>query len=43
VALEYGLVIGREKVLRAPPRAFALDYRVDGDVADPDLMQRYLP
>src|SRR5215210_1866463 len=43
VAFEYGLVIGGEKVLRAPPRAFALDHRVDRDVADPDLMQRYLP
>jgi hypothetical protein len=37
VTFEYGLVIGREEVLRPPPRAFALDHRVDGDVTDPDL------
>src|SRR5665213_3826444 len=35
--LEDGLVIGREEVLRPPPWALALDHRVDGDVADPDL------
>src|SRR5665213_2262282 len=35
--LEDGLVIGRKEVLRPPPRAFALDHRIDGDIADPDL------
>jgi len=35
--LEYGLVIGREEVLRPPPRAFAFNHGVDGDVADPEL------
>src|SRR5258705_12138975 len=37
VTLEDGLVIGREEVLRPPPRAFALNHGVDGDVPDPDL------
>jgi len=35
--LEYCLVIGREEVLRAPPRALAFNHGVDGDIADPDL------
>lgn len=35
--LEYGLVIGREEVLWAPPWALAFNHGVDGDVADPDL------
>ena len=39
--LEDGLVIGREEILRPPPRAFALDHRVDGDVADPELLHRF--
>jgi hypothetical protein len=38
---EDGVVIGREKVLRPPPRPFALDHRVDGDVADPELLHRF--
>jgi len=37
VTFEYGLVIGREEILRPPPRAFAFNHRVNGDVADPDL------
>jgi hypothetical protein len=37
VTSEYGLVIGREEVLRPPPRAFAFNYRIDGDITDPDL------
>src|SRR6476646_7330360 len=37
VTLEDGLVIGREEVLRPPPRAFAFNHRVDSDVPDPDL------
>jgi hypothetical protein len=41
MTLEYGLVIGREEILRPPPRALALDHRVDGDVADPDLLHRF--
>src|SRR5260370_27566447 len=36
--LENGLVKGREEILRPPPRPLALDHRVDGDVADPDLL-----
>ena len=43
MAFEYGLVVGREEVLRPPPRAFALDHRVDGDVADPELSHSCLP
>ena len=43
--LENGIVIGREEILRPPPRPLALDYRVDGDVADPDLLHffRFAP
>src|ERR1700692_1362014 len=36
--LEHGIVIGREEILRPPPRTLALDHRIDGDVADPDLL-----
>src|SRR4051812_31690685 len=36
--LEYGLVIGRKEILRPAPRTFALDHRVDGDIADPELL-----
>ena len=43
VTLEDGLVIGREEVLRPPPRAFAFNHRVDGDVADPDLPHPCFP
>src|SRR5260221_7560437 len=32
--LEDGLVIGREEILRPPPRPLALDHRIDGDVTD---------
>jgi hypothetical protein len=35
---EYRVVIGREEILRPPPRPLALDHRVDGDVADPELL-----
>jgi len=42
VVLEDGLVIGREEVLRPPPRTVAFDHRVDGDVTDPDLLH-WLP
>ncbi len=38
---EDGIVIGREKILRPPPRAFALDHSINGDVADPDLLHRF--
>ena len=38
---EDGVVVGGEKILRPPPRAFALDHRVDGDVADPELLHRF--
>src|SRR4051812_35457445 len=34
---EHRLVIGREEILRPPPRPVALDHRVDGDVADSQL------
>src|SRR6187401_1717580 len=37
VTLEDGIIIGREEILRPPPRPFALDHRVNGDVPDPDL------
>jgi hypothetical protein len=40
MTLEDGVVIGREEILRPPPRALALDHRVDGDVADPDPLHR---
>src|SRR6266853_7058184 len=43
VTLEDGLVIGREKILRPPPRAFAFNHRVDGDVADPELFHSCFP
>ena len=43
VTLEDGLVIGREEVLRPPPRAFTLNHRVDGDVADPELPHPCFP
>jgi hypothetical protein len=26
---------------RPPPRSLALDHRIDGDVADPDLLHRF--
>ena len=35
VTFEGGLVIGREEILRPPPRTLAFNHRVDGDVADP--------
>ena len=38
--LEDGVVIGREEILRPPPRAFAFDHRIDGDVADLKLLHR---
>jgi hypothetical protein len=37
---EHRLVIGREEILRPPPRPLALDDRVDGDIADPELFHR---
>jgi hypothetical protein len=37
VTAERRLVIGREEILRPPPRTLAFDHRIDGDVADPDL------
>jgi hypothetical protein len=41
---EDGLVIiGREKILRPPPRALAFNHRVDGDVADPELFHFLRP
>jgi hypothetical protein len=41
---EHRLVISREKILRPPPRPLALDHRVDGDVADPELLHpRFVP
>ena len=36
--LEDGIVIGREEILRPPPRSLPFDHRVDGDVADPELL-----
>src|SRR4029079_10080770 len=36
--IEYGSVIGREKILRTSPRPLALDHRIDRDIADPDLL-----
>jgi hypothetical protein len=36
--LEDGVVIGREEILRPPPRPFPLDDGIDGDVADFDLL-----
>src|SRR6476620_6672334 len=39
--IEYGIVIGREKILRTSPRPLALDHRIDGDVADPDLLHGF--
>jgi hypothetical protein len=41
--LENGLVIGREEVLRPPPRPLPLDHRIDGDIADPDLLHGFSP
>nr|WP_245287860.1 hypothetical protein [Bradyrhizobium sp. URHA0013] len=38
MVLEHTLVIGREKILRPPPRPLPLDHRIDGDVADPQLL-----
>ena len=41
---ENGLVIGRKEILRPPPRPLPLDDRVDGDVADPELLHgRFAP
>jgi len=41
---EHRLVIGREEILRPPPRPLALDDSVDSDVADPELLHgRSLP
>src|SRR5207237_7804286 len=37
------LVIGREEVLRPPPWPLALDHRIDGDVADPELLHGCFP
>src|SRR5690349_15420189 len=39
---EHALVIGREKILRPPPRPFPLDHRIDRDVADPELLHDYI-
>jgi len=36
--LEDGIVISREEILRPSPRPLPLDHRVDGDVADPELL-----
>jgi hypothetical protein len=41
--LEHRLVIGREEILRPPPRAFAFDHRVDGDIADSELFHFFVP
>jgi hypothetical protein len=42
--LEHLLIIGREEILRPPPWPRALDHRVDGDIADPELLHgRSLP
>jgi hypothetical protein len=30
--LEGSLIVGRKEIPRSPPRPFALDHRVDGDV-----------
>ena len=38
VMLEDGIVVGREEILRPTPRPRALDHRVDGDIADPELL-----
>ena len=40
---EDGVVIGREEILRPAPRAFALDHRINGNVADPELLHRFGP
>jgi hypothetical protein len=32
------LVKGREEIPRPPPRTLAFDHRIDGDVADSDLL-----
>lgn len=40
---EDGLVVGRKEVLRPPPRSVAFDHRVDGDVADPQLLHSLSP
>src|SRR5471030_2345144 len=37
MTVEYRSIVHREEILRPPPRPFALDHRIDGDVADPDL------
>jgi hypothetical protein len=43
MTFEDGLVIGREEILRPPPRAFAFDHRVDADVPDPELFHPCFP
>ena len=35
--VEGGLIMGRQEILRPPPRSFPFNHRIDGDVADPDL------
>jgi hypothetical protein len=35
--VEGGLIMGRQEILRPPPRTFPFNHRIDGDVADPDL------
>lgn len=40
---EHAVVIRREKILRPPPRPFPLDHRIDGNVADPQLLHAPLP
>ena len=40
---EHCLVVSREKILRPPPWPRALDHRVDGDVADPELLHGRAP
>jgi hypothetical protein len=40
---EHGVVIGRKEILRPPPRTFTLDHRIDGDIADPDLLHGFRP
>jgi hypothetical protein len=43
MTLERGFVIRGEEVRWSTPRSFALDDRVDGDVADPDLSHHWFP
>jgi hypothetical protein len=41
--VEGGLIMGRQEILRPPPRAFPFNHRIDGDVADPDLLHFVSP